>query len=228
MAAKRPVLIVDGDAGLRAILVEQLAVDGEFAVTQAATLAEAQAALATAVPQFDAVILDACLPDGDGWNLRANLRQQGFKMPVIVLTADTGPADASGEVIAKPFRLSELLTRLRGLLRDFDNGDDLVIVIGRFSFHPAAKCLLETGSDTRIRLTEKEVAILRFLHRAGTQPVTRQVLLNEVWGYNAAVTTHTLETHIYRLRKKIEPDPAHARLLLTEGGGYRLNPNGLA
>ena len=71
---------------------------------------------------------------------------------------------------------------------------------------------------------EKEAAILKFLYRAGTRPVARQVLLNEVWGYNAAVTTHTLETHIYRLRQKIEPDPTRARLLLTEGGGYKLDP----
>jgi DNA-binding response OmpR family regulator len=74
-----------------------------------------------------------------------------------------------------------------------------------------------------VRLTDKESNILKFLYRAGGKPVPRQILLNEVWGYNSAVTTHTLETHIYRLRQKIEPDPTNARLLLTEGGGYRLD-----
>ena len=80
------------------------------------------------------------------------------------------------------------------------------------------------ASGKRLRLTEKEAAILKFLYRAGGKPVPRQILLNEVWGYNSAVTTHTLETHIYRLRQKIEPDPTNSRLLLTEGGGYRLDP----
>jgi DNA-binding response OmpR family regulator len=89
------------------------------------------------------------------------------------------------------------------------------------------KLLQDPAKNRRIRLTEKEAAILKFLYRAGTRAVARQVLLNEVWGYNAAVTTHTLETHIYRLRQKIEPDPANARLLVTEGGGYRLDPEGL-
>ena len=75
-----------------------------------------------------------------------------------------------------------------------------------------------------MRLTEKETAILKFLLRAGDEPVSRDVLLNDVWGYHADVTTHTLETHIYRLRQKIEADPANAQLLVTEGGGYRLMP----
>ena len=92
-------------------------------------------------------------------------------------------------------------------------------------FRPSAKLLMEPARNRKIRLTEKESAILKYLYRAGGRPVGRQVLLNEVWGYNSAVTTHTLETHIYRLRQKIEPDPANARLLLTEGGGYRLDPH---
>ena len=84
--------------------------------------------------------------------------------------------------------------------------------------------LLVTEDDKKIRLTEKETNILKYLYRAGGKPVARDELLAEVWGYNAAVTTHTLETHIYRLRQKVEPDPAHARLLLTDAGGYRLQP----
>ena len=87
--------------------------------------------------------------------------------------------------------------------------------------------MTDAAGRKKVRLTEKETAILKYLYRAGTKAVGRQILLNEVWGYNAAVTTHTLETHIYRLRQKIEPDPTNARLLLTEGGGYRLDPEGL-
>jgi DNA-binding response OmpR family regulator len=74
----------------------------------------------------------------------------------------------------------------------------------------------------RVRLTDKEAHILRYLYRAGSKPVSREELLAEVWGYNAQVSTHTLETHMYRLRQKIEPNPAKARLIVTELGGYRL------
>ncbi|MGH7051016.1 MAG: winged helix-turn-helix domain-containing protein, partial [Acetobacteraceae bacterium] len=112
-------------------------------------------------------------------------------------------------------------------LRIFENSEDAVFLIGPYVFRPAAKMLQEPIRNRRIRLTEKETSILKFLYRSGSRPVARQVLLNEVWGYNASVTTHTLETHIYRLRQKIEPDPAHSRLLITEGGGYRLDPQGL-
>jgi DNA-binding response OmpR family regulator len=81
--------------------------------------------------------------------------------------------------------------------------------------------LLAEG-DRKIRLTEKETNILKFLYSASEGVVPRDTLLHEVWGYNAGVTTHTLETHIYRLRQKIEADPSNASLLVTEGGGYRL------
>jgi DNA-binding response OmpR family regulator len=138
-----------------------------------------------------------------------------------------GLDSGANDYIAKPFRLNELLARLRAQLRIFENSEDAVFSIGPYTFRPSAKLLQDPAKNRRIRLTEKEAAILKFLYRAGTRAVARQVLLNEVWGYNAAVTTHTLETHIYRLRQKIEPDPANARLLVTEGGGYRLDPEGI-
>jgi DNA-binding response OmpR family regulator len=92
-------------------------------------------------------------------------------------------------------------------------------------FRPSAKLLQEPGRSRKIRLTDKETGILKFLFRAGGQATSRQRLLHEVWGYNSAVTTHTLETHIYRLRQKIEAIPAVPTLLLTTDGGYKLNLN---
>jgi DNA-binding response OmpR family regulator len=226
----RPILIVDDDPALRATLVEQLAMEGEFAPREAASAAEAEAILTSPDPRFDAVLLDIGLPDGDGRDLCARLRRAGLRIPVIMLTgADTeqdvvrGLDAGANDYIAKPFRLNELLARLRAQLRVYDNSEDAVFSVGPYQFRPSAKQLLEPARNRRIRLTEKESAILKFLFRANGQPVGRQVLLNEVWGYNSAVTTHTLETHIYRLRQKIEPDPANARLLLTESGGYRLD-----
>ena len=235
MAGERPILIVDDDAALRELLGEQLAVDGEFVAHDAATAADAEAKMLGGEHRFDAVILDVALPDGDGRDLCVRLRRAGVKIPIIMLTGSDDEADVvrgleagANDYIAKPFRLAELLARLRAQLRIFENSEDAVFSIGPYTFRPAAKLLQEPVKNRRIRLTEKEAAILKFLYRAGTRPVARQVLLNEVWGYNAAVTTHTLETHIYRLRQKIEPDPSNARLLVTEGGGYRLDPDGVA
>ena len=234
MAGERPILIVDDDSALRETLAEQLEVDGEFSATEAATIAEAEAKIAGPDARYDALILDVTLPDGDGRDLCQTLRRQGLKMPIIMLTGSDEEADVvrglesgANDYIPKPFRLAELLARLRAQLRTFENSEDAVFTIGPYTFRPSAKLLQEPTRNRRIRLTEKEAAILKFLYRAGTRPVARQVLLNEVWGYNAAVTTHTLETHIYRLRQKIEPDPANARLLVTEGGGYRLDPQGV-
>src|SRR5208283_4091825 len=171
---------------------------------------------------------------GDGRDLCVRLRRHGVKVPIIMLTGSDQEADVvrgldsgANDYIAKPFRLAELLARLRAQLRIFENSEDAVFTIGPYTFRPAAKLLQDTAKNHRIPPTEKEAAILKYLYRAGSRPVARQILLNEVWGYNSAVTTHTLETHIYRLRQKIEPDPSNARLLVTEGGGYRLDPEGI-
>jgi DNA-binding response OmpR family regulator len=230
MAGPRPLLIVDDDAALRQTLAEQLSLDGEFLPAEAETAKDAEEMLTGAESRYDAVLLDIGLPDGDGRELCARLRKQGLKIPVIMLTGADGEQDVvrgldagANDYIAKPFRLGELLARVRAQLRVFDNSEDAVFTIGPYMFRPSAKLLLEPARNRKIRLTEKESAILKFLYRAAGRPVGRQVLLNEVWGYNSAVTTHTLETHIYRLRQKIEPDPANTRLLLTEGGGYRLD-----
>ena len=233
MAGERPILIVDDDEALCATLAEQFAVDGEFEAAMAMTAAAAEALLIARDARYDVIILDVGLPDGDGRDLCARLRRHGVKVPIIILTGSDEEADVvrglnagANDYIAKPFRLGELLARVRAQLRIFENSEDAVFTIGPYTFRPSVKLLQEHARNRRIRLTEKEAAILKFLYRAGTRPVARQVLLNEVWGYNAAVTTHTLETHIYRLRQKIEPDPSNARLLVTEGGGYRLDPEG--
>ena len=235
MAGERPILVIDDDDALRATLAEQLQIEAEFSVEQAASIEEAGQKIDGNGARFDALILDVTLPDGDGRDLCADLRRQGRRMPIIMLTGSDDEADVvrgldagANDYVAKPFRIAELLARLRAQMRIFENSEDAVFTIGPYTFRPSAKLLQEAVRNRRIRLTEKEAAILKFLYRAGTRPVPRQVLLNEVWGYNAAVTTHTLETHIYRLRQKIEPDPANACLLVTEGGGYRLDPEGSA
>jgi DNA-binding response OmpR family regulator len=231
MSGGRPILLVDDDVSLRSLLIEQLTVDGEFAAVEAGSVVEAEKLIAAPDSHFDALILDVGLPDGDGRDLCKRLREGGLKLPIIMLTGVgeendvvRGLDSGANDYIAKPFRMGELLARLRAQLRIFENSEDAVFIIGPYVFRPSAKQLQDPARNKRIRLTEKEASILKFLYRNSTAPVPRQVLLNEVWGYNAAVTTHTLETHIYRLRQKIEPDPNNLKLLLTESGGYRLDP----
>ena len=231
----RPILIVEDDAALRATLAEQLALNGDFTADEAESASAAEAKLADANARYDAILLDIGLPDADGRDFCAKLRREGRRMPVIMLTGADGEQDVvrgldsgANDYIAKPFRLPELIARVRAQLRIFDNSEDAVFTIGTYQFRPSVRLLMEPSRNRKIRLTDKECAILKFLYRAGGKPVSRQILLNEVWGYNSAVTTHTLETHVYRLRQKIERDPSQARLLLTEAGGYKIAPDALA
>lgn len=223
----RQLLLVDEDAALRGLLGEQLATHDGFHITQAARVADALA-LVEARP-FDALLLSTGLEGTDEADLCRQLRRQGFKAPILLLVkrgespAPTLEAGAN-DYVEKPFKLSQLLARLRAQLRAYDNSENAELVIGRFLFRPADKLLRHRESGEEMRLTEKEGQILRYLYRAGGRAVSRETLLGEVWGYNAAVTTHTLETHIYRLRQKMEENPSAATLLLTEAGGYRLIP----
>jgi DNA-binding response OmpR family regulator len=227
MACVRTILIVDGDNAMRETLREQLTRDDAFAVVEAASVREAEILLSAQNAVFDAIIMDAMLPDGDGHEVCGRLRASGLSMPVILMNGVNGSGSTDDTVtIAKPFRLSELMTHLRTRLDARLNasaGDPpSPIKIGPYEFSLEDKSLRHDVANRRIRLTEKEAAILAFLHGMSERAVPRRELLREVWGYNPAVTTHTLETHIYRLRRKIEADPAKACLLVTEAGGYRL------
>ncbi len=223
------ILIVDDDDALRQSLAEQLELHEEFEIGVAATGGDALQAVKAR--RYDIVLLDVGLPDIDGRELCKVMRRGGHKMPIIMLTAADTDADTilglesgANDYVVKPFRLGVLLARMRAQLRQHEQSEDAVFAIGPYTFRPSAKLLVEPESNRKIRLTEKETAILKYLYRAGDKVVAREVLLDEVWGYNAGVATHTLETHIYRLRQKIERDPSDAVLLLTEPGGYRLAP----
>ena len=228
MSAARKILIVDDDADLRESLTEQLALHDDFTTVTASSAA--QGIEAAKHGHVDLILLDVGLPDMDGREACQILRKNGFKGPVVMLTGQTSDADTilglnsgANDYVAKPFRFAVLLARIRAQLRQHEQSEDAVFAIGPYTFKPASKLLLdEKGS--KIRLTEKETSILKYLYRAGEKVISREVLLHEVWGYNAGVTTHTLETHIYRLRQKIEKDPSSAELLVTESGGYKLMP----
>jgi DNA-binding response OmpR family regulator len=226
MANLRKILLVDDDDALREALSEQLVMTEDFDVFEAATGAEGMEK--AKAQHHDLIILDVGLPDTDGRELCKRMRKAGIKSPILMLTGHDSDADTilgldagANDYITKPFKFAVLLARIRAQLRQHEQSEDAVFQMGPYTFKPAQKMLVD-AKDKKVRLTEKETNILKFLYRAGQQVVARDVLLHEVWGYNAGVTTHTLETHIYRLRQKIEPDPSNARLLVTESGGYKL------
>ncbi|MFN0265106.1 response regulator transcription factor [Tepidamorphus sp. 3E244] len=228
MSGPRNILIVDDDDILRDTLVEQLDLHEEFEIQTADSAAKGIAIAKS--ERIDLLILDVGLPDMDGREACRLLRKAGFAAPIIILTGHDTDSDTilgldagANDYVTKPFRFAVLLARIRAQLRQHEQSEDAVFTIGQYTFRPSQKLLTE-GDANKIRLTEKETSILKFLYRTGEKAVTRDVLLHEVWGYNANVTTHTLETHIYRLRQKIESDPSNARLLVTEGGGYKLVP----
>jgi DNA-binding response OmpR family regulator len=228
MPQQKTILIIDDDDELRGALMEQLELHQEFAAAQATNATDGlKMARET---RADLILLDVDLPDMDGREACRLMRKAGVATPIIMLTGAATDSDTilgldagANDYVTKPFRFAVLLARIRAQLRSHETSEDAVFRIGPYEFRPAGKLLVDADGK-KIRLTEKETAILKYLYRAGEKPVTREELLAEVWGYNAGVTTHTLETHVYRLRQKIEPDPASARILLTEAGGYRLQP----
>ena len=226
MPTLRKILLVDDDDDLREALGEQLLMTEDFDVFEAANGAEGMDKIKQS--QFDLILLDVDLPDTDGRELCRLMRKSGVKTPIVMLTGHDTDSDTilgldagANDYVAKPFKFPVLLARIRAQLRQHEQSEDAVFQLGPYTFKPAQKVLID-AKDKKLRLTEKETNILKYLYRAQSAVVARDVLLHEVWGYNAGVTTHTLETHIYRLRQKIENDPSNARLLVTESGGYRL------
>jgi DNA-binding response OmpR family regulator len=218
---------VEDNHDLAETLLEQFSMHDEFDLSHASSAAEA----ATAIDEHDfgLVLLDVGLPDQDGREFCKRMRAKGVSIPIIMLTSAASDADhilgldaGANDYIVKPFKFGVLLAHMRAHLRQHEKTETAALAIGPYTFRPAVKILERDSDKTRIRLTEKETNILKFLCREIDSTVSRETLLHEVWGYNAGVTTHTLETHIYRLRQKIEENPSDAQILLTEEGGYRL------
>jgi DNA-binding response OmpR family regulator len=229
MAAKRPILIIEDDLALRQALVEHLSEDGAFQVIEATTLADALYHLGQETARTDLILLDVGLPDGDGLAFCAQLRRQGHHMPILMLTGATAEVDivrglenGANDYICKPFRVAELSARIRAQLRIHNTSENATFTVGPYIFRPAARIMVPRADGRKIHLTAKEVALLKYLLQVNGITVGRQALLDAVWGYSSGVSTHTLETHIYRLRQKLEADPGNPQLLPLTLGGYRL------
>jgi len=228
MINEKRLLLVEDDDAIRETLRDQLR--EEFSIVEAARGAEALE-LAEA-SHHDLIILDVGLPDMDGLDVCKLMRRAGINAPVIMLTGADTEADTvlgldwgANDYVTKPFKMGLLLARIRAQLRRHERSEGTILIIGPYAFHPTEKIMIDSANgDRKIKLTEKETEMLRYLFRVGGTIIGRDVLLNEVWGYNSGVTTHTLQTHVYRLRQKIERDPSNAEILVTEPGGYRLIP----
>ena len=226
MAQMKNILLAEGEEDLCSALVEQFSITKEFQVVGVGSGKETLECVCGDL--FDIIILDVALPDMDGRELCKSIRKEGVKCPILMLSGHDTVSDTilglnvgANDYVTKPFKFSILLARIRSQLRLFEQSEDAIFTLGPYTFKPAEKMLINS-KEQKIRLTEKETNILTFLLRADNTIVPRDILLHEVWGYNAGVTTHTLETHIYRLRQKIEPDPTQVSILITEGGGYKV------
>jgi DNA-binding response OmpR family regulator len=224
----KKILLIDHDQAFRGALVDQIHNTGDFACIQVGTASEGLRQAKGA--GCDAILLDVGLPDMDGRELCKTMRREGVTVPVIMLSAADSEADiilglesGANDYVTKPLRINVLLARLRAHLRQYQRSEDAVMTIGPYEFQPASRLLVEK-SGKKIRLTAKETLILRCLSGAGGNTVTRAVLLREVWRYTSNITTHTVETHIYRLRIKIEKNPAVPRFVITMPDGYSLRP----
>ena len=229
MAVGKRVLIVDDQTVLLDMINEQLQLLEEFIPSVANSGAEALKE--TQKNSYEIVILNEGLPDMNSFDVCSLMRINGFRAPIIMITKVnlnvelvSGADKVVNEYITKPFRFAVLLSKIRTLIRQFENCNEEFFTIGPFSFYPGVHLLIEDKTKQRIRLTDKETLILKYLYRVSDRIVARDVLLEEVWGYNSKVTTRTLETHIYRLRQKLEKNPSQTQIILTEPGGYRLVP----
>jgi DNA-binding response OmpR family regulator len=229
MTKTRQILLAGGNSAERASLVRALESGGVFQIAEVSSALDAMARSHLRAERFDAIIVDADLPDCDVAEFCTRIRRRGLRIPIIVLSDVPSETDivraldaGANDYMARPFRIGELAARLRAQIREHDTSEDAVLLIGPYHFRPGGRSLQEPLGNVHIRLTQKEVTILKCLYRAAGRPVSRQILLQEVWGYSSAARTHTVETHIYRLRRKIEPDPGRPSVVVNDGGGYSL------
>jgi DNA-binding response OmpR family regulator len=223
---KSRLLIAVDDAYLGATLRQQFAAEGFTNIFEIGFFADLETILDRV--NTDLILLDVRLPDGNGIDICQRLRRSGFSKPIIILTAKDAKDDivrsleaGANDYITKPLRMGELLARIRAQLSHSKASDDAWFDFGDLSFVAANKMLHHKGLDKMLPLTEKEAMILKFLYRALPEDVSKQKILGEIWGYQNGVSTHTLETHIYRLRQKIAR-LSERQLVMTTDRGYRL------
>ena len=231
MDQPKHVLIVGTDAASGNALSQALESDGAFHVTEAAGPADVIAKTQARQRQIHAIIVYPDPADAAGSDLCGWLRRHGLRVPIIVLRAGAAEQDVvraldagANDHVVRPARIAELKARLRAHIRQHETSEDVVLAVGPYYFRPGARSLHERAENRHIRLTQQEAAILKHLYRADGRPISSQALLQGVWRYSGEARSRTVETHIYRLRRKIEPDPSRPYIILKDRSGYRLAP----
>ena len=219
------ILIVDDEPQMVRGLEDNLRFEGYETVSAR----DGRAALALAARESpDLVLLDVMMPGMSGWDVCRELRAKGLEMPVIMLTARGQEADrvrgleiGADDYVSKPFSLRELLARIRAVLRRPGPRQTLgELAFGDVQLDLRARVASKGGRE--VKLTRKEFELLRYLVEFRGEVITRERLLDEVWGYDRFPTTRTVDTHVLRLRQKFEDDPERPRLIVTvHGQGYR-------
>lgn len=219
-------MLIDDDDALRAVLRQQFEAEGVSAIHEAATSQKAFDTIDEFTP--DIVLLDVQLPDGNGFDICRKLRNRGFDKPILMLTGQDAEDDivqgleaGANDYIAKPMRMGELLARMNTHLRQHKLSDDARFEIQGLDFVPSQKTIASRTSGAKIILTEKETMVLKMLNKKAPDAVSREALLSEIWGFQKGLTTHTLETHIYRLRQKLTRLTTEP-VIETAQDGYRL------
>ena len=227
MSKKNKVLLIERERDLRVAISEQLSQLVDLDVFQAKDSVSALKAINET--KFNLLIIDLLSVDIEDKKFVRRISSNNSGIPIITLESphDVGRSIFNTEkqihhVLRKPFKMNSLLESVQNLLFYIEHNTSESFNIGQLSVFPRDSSLIDNVTKKKTRLTEKEVAILEYLFMSKSTVVGRDELLNEVWGYNSGVTTHTLETHIYRLRQKVERDPSNSRFLLTVPGGYRL------
>ena len=221
------ILLINNDKDLGDALAFQLSLGEKYQIIETDNETSVLAQINNNL--CDLIIINSQSSTLKRYNLTKSLRTAAYKKPIIMLINRNSNLDIpdyqshkADEYIVKPFRYPVLLKSIETQLHKFKKSENTQYNIGNYVFKPNSK-ILESNENRSIRLTEKENNILKFLYKNLGNFISREILLHEVWGYNSTVTTHTLETHIYRLRQKIEDDPSNACFLITEPGGYKLH-----
>ncbi len=227
MVKRKTILFVSEALLLKELLLDQLQKQGEYLLEESLSVTEAISLIVK--EHFDCILVDSSLADVSLSNLCKNIRQEGVRSPIILVAEELGEDGAivaldagANDYVLKPFKINVLVAKIRSNIRQFEQSEFAILRFGRFSFKPGDKILLNNSSKEEVRLTDKETAIIKLLYLSGGEVVTRATLLEEVWGYNTTLTTHTLETHIYRIRQKVGNASSGQDFIATESEGYRM------
>ena len=220
------ILIFEPDGLLRKTLLEQILLNKEFHVAEASSFEDIKYQLTKS--SFDLIIINT---DREAYRLSSIVQfikeneianiVLFMTEPQISETSSFGESTEKHYFIERPFRIQYLNKKISTILAKISNSTEVTRKIGPFTFFPLKK-IITLDDEAKIELTEKEVGILKCLISSGEEGVDRDTLLKQVWNYSSDVTTHTLETHIYRLRQKLEIDPSIPRLIISKGGGFKI------